>query len=190
MFPCFLVFIIGLSLASSAGVKPGLKPFFPQPEDSKAPHVLPNLSSMDTPVDKKSNATNCPTCLLVKSSSTVQPNFPWLFNNQQARFNYMRTDADGYAVYQYIGGQGNVYYLHFYDEGFFYNGFWVINDLEDGYQEVEGRVFIYNSDYELCPDQTGRNWYYFTNNDWVWDSSIYELCPDQTGRNWYYFTNN
>merc|ERR1711915_962827 len=143
----------------------------PQPSGAQLP--FPRLPASGTTSQSKSNATNCPVCLLVKSSSTVQPNIPWLFNNQQARFNYMRTDADGYAVYQYIWGQGTVYYLHFYDEGLFYNGFWVINDLEDAYQEVEGRVFIYNSDYDLCPDQTGRNWYYFHNNDWYWDSSIY-----------------
>merc|ERR1719495_1201492 len=87
------------------------------------------------------NATTCPTCLVVKTSISIQNTFPWLFNNPNTRF--------------------------------FYNGFYVINDLETGYVESDGRVFIYNSDSDDCPDDTGRNWYYWVNNDWVWDESIY-----------------
>ena len=44
------------------------------------------------------------------------------------------------------------YYLHYYDEGLFYNGFWVVNDLETGFIETEGRVFIYNSENDDCPE--------------------------------------
>ena len=82
-------------------------------------------------------------------------------------------------------------WLHFYDEGLFYDGFYVINDLEvsflisfsrtnhhdsqDGYAEADGRVFIYNSDSDDCVEDTGRNWYYWDVNkdDWYWDDSIY-----------------
>ena len=66
----------------------------------------------------------------------------------------MRTDSEGYATYSYTrsyNGQTLTYYLHFYDEGLFYNGFWVVNDLEAGYVETEGRVFIYNSENDYCP---------------------------------------
>ena len=67
----------------------------------------------------------------------------------------MRTDSEGYATYSYTrsyNGQTLTYYLHFYDEGLFYNGFWVVNDLETGYVETEGRVFIYNSENGYCPE--------------------------------------
>ena len=76
-----------------------------------------------------------------------------------------------------MNSQSEVIYLHFYDEGLFYDGFYVINDLEvkergggarngqtynctgqTEYEEVDGRVFIYNSDSDDCPDETGRNW--------------------------------
>ena len=71
------------------------------------------------------------------------------------RFAYVRTDSEGYATYSYTrsyNGQTLTYYLHFYDEGLFYNGFWVVNDLETGYVETEGRVFIYNSENDYCPE--------------------------------------
>ena len=67
----------------------------------------------------------------------------------------MRTDSEGYATYSYqrsYNGQTLMYYLHFYDEGLFYNGFWVVNDLETGYVETTGRVFIYNSENDDCPE--------------------------------------
>ena len=119
------------------------------------------------------NATTCPTCLVVKTSISIQNTFPWLFNNPNTRFFYTKTDSRGWPIYQHISGQNILYYLHFYDEGIFYNGFYVINDLETGYVESDGRVFIYNSDSDDCPDDTGRNWYYWVDNDWVWDESIY-----------------
>merc|ERR1711892_1459426 len=118
------------------------------------------------------NATSCPSCLLVKSSMNIQNTFPWLFNNPNAGFFYSKTDSRGWPIYQHISGQNIVYYIHFYDEGLFYDGFYVINDLETGYVEDEGRVFIYNSDSDDCPDDTGRNWYYWDNGDWEFDESI------------------
>merc|ERR1712227_1115063 len=93
----------------------------------------------------RSNATTCPTCVLAKSSSATQGVFPWLFNNNNARFMYARTDDEGWPVYQYFYN-GKPMWLHFYDEGLFYDGFYIINDLEDGYEEADGRVYIYNSD--------------------------------------------
>merc|ERR1712154_363674 len=118
----------------------------------------------------ESNQTTCPTCLLVKSSFNTQNIFPWLFNNDNTRFVY--TDGRGWPTYQYVNSQSEVIYLHFYDEGLFYDGFYVINDLETEYEEVDGRVFIYNSDSDDCPDETGRNWYYWAGTKWVWDDSI------------------
>jgi hypothetical protein len=42
------------------------------------------------------------------------------------QFNYMRTNSDGYGIYQTIRPDNHqVFYLQFYDEGFFFNGFWV-----------------------------------------------------------------
>ena len=69
------------------------------------------------------------------------------------RFAYTRTDGEGYSSYSYqriYNGQTLLYYLHFYDEGLFYNGFWVVNDLETGFVETEGRVFVYNSENDYC----------------------------------------
>merc|ERR1711971_1391961 len=91
----------------------------------------------------RSNATSCPTCVLAKSSSTTQSVFPWLFNNNNARFMYARTDDEGWPVYQYFYN-GKPMWLPFYDE------FYIINDLEDGYEEADGRVYIYNSDSDDC----------------------------------------
>ena len=56
----------------------------------------------------------------------------------------------------------------------FYDGFYVINDLESQYVEATGRVFIYNSDSDSCPDDVGRNWYYWDTGrqDWIFDESI------------------
>ena len=76
------------------------------------------------------------------------------------RFAYVRTDSEGYATYSYTrsyNGQTLTYYLHFYDEGLFYNGFWVVNDLETGYVETSGRVFIYNSENDFCPEVSVTN---------------------------------
>ena len=69
------------------------------------------------------------------------------------RFAYVRTDSEGFSSYSYqriYNGQTLLYFLHFYDEGLFYNGFWVVNDLETGYVETEGRVFVYNSENDYC----------------------------------------
>ena len=46
------------------------------------------------------------------------------------RFQYTHTDGRGWPTYQYLNSQHQVIYLHFYDEGLFYDGFYVINDLE------------------------------------------------------------
>merc|ERR1712038_1983551 len=92
------------------------------------------------------------------------------------RFAYVRTDSEGYATYSYTrsyNGQTLTYYLHFYDEGLFYNGFWVVNDLETGYVETEGRVFIYNSENDYCPETTYNYWYFWKNGDWVYNTGIY-----------------
>ena len=134
------------------------------------PHQRQELSEI---VGNDTKVTSCPTCLLVKTSSNIENVFPWLFNNPKAQFFYSHTDGDGYPIYQHITAQNNVYYIHFYDEGFFYDGFYVINDLESEYIEADGRVFIYNSDSDDCPDDTGRNWYFWSNGDWKWDDSIY-----------------
>ena len=83
----------------------------------------------DSEPSMRSNATTCPSCLLAKSSSATQSVFPWLFNNNNARFMYARTDDEGWPVYQYFYN-GKPMWLHFYDEGLFYDGFYIINDLE------------------------------------------------------------
>ena len=113
----------------------------------------------------------------------------------------MRTDSEGYATYSYTrsyNGQTLTYYLHFYDEGLFYNGFWVVNDLEAGYVETEGRVFIYNSENDYCPkvkmadsdymsrlqllmffsfQDTADYWYIWDGGDWQYNTNIYlETC--------------
>ena len=44
---------------------------------------------------------------------------------------------------------------------------------QSGYEEVDGSVFIYNSDSDDCPDDTGHNWYYWQTNRWIYDESIY-----------------
>ena len=85
--------------------------------------------------------------------------------NSLSRFSYVRTDSEGYATYSYTrsyNGQTLQYYLHFYDEGVFYNGFWVVNDLETGYVETTGRVFIYNSENDYCPEV-----HYKINQKWI-----------------------
>merc|ERR1719295_1119927 len=89
------------------------------------------------------NSTLAPSCqrfLCVRDgSSSSNGVYPWLINNNNARFAYVRTDSEGFATYSYqrfYNGQTLNYYLHFYDEGLFYNGFWVVNDLETGYVET------------------------------------------------------
>ena len=112
--------------------------------------------------------------------------------NSLSRFAYVRTDSEGYATYSYTrsyNGQTLQYYLHFYDEGVFYNGFWVVNDLETGYVETTGRVFIYNSENDYCPEvhhklyqqwmtktnyqETYNYWYVWQGGDWVYNTGIY-----------------
>ena len=78
-----------------------------------------------------------------------------IITSKKHRFAYVRTDSEGKASYKYTrsyNGQSLDYYLHYYDEGLFYNGFWVVNDLETGYVESAGRVFIYNSENDYCPE--------------------------------------
>merc|ERR1719462_471471 len=101
---------------------------------------------------------------------------PRLINNPNARFAYVRTDSEGKASYTYTrsyNGQTLNYYLHYYDEGLFYNGFWVVNDLETGYIETEGRVFIYNSENDDCPQETPDYWYIWEGGDWQYNTNIY-----------------
>merc|ERR1711988_514287 len=122
-------------------------------------------------------ASSCQRFLCIKDgTSSSNGVYPWLINNNNARFAYVRTDSEGYATYSYTrsyNGQTLTYYLHFYDEGLFYNGFWVVNDLETGYVETEGRVFIYNSENDYCPETTYNYWYFWKNGDWVYNTGIY-----------------
>merc|ERR1712080_400785 len=106
--------------------------------------------------DSSNTSTTCTSHLCIRDTSSTNI-YPWLINNVQAKFIYVRTDSIDYAVYRYLrqyNGQTLTYWLHMYDEVIFYNGFWVVNDLEDGYEEVEGRVFIYNSENDKCPQDT------------------------------------
>merc|ERR1712212_1176872 len=122
-------------------------------------------------------ASSCQRFLCVRDgSSSSNGVYPWLINNNNARFAYVRTDSEGYATYSYTrsyNGQTLTYYLHFYDEGLFYNGFWVVNDLETGYVETEGRVFIYNSENDYCPKDTADYWYIWDGGDWQFNTNIY-----------------
>merc|ERR1712098_978779 len=90
-------------------------------------------------VDTSNTTTTCPSHLCIRDTSTSTNVYPWLINNVQAKFQYVRTDSIDYAVYRFLrpfNGQTLTYWLHMYDEGIFYNGFWVVNDLEDGYEEL------------------------------------------------------
>merc|ERR1711936_1528002 len=111
-------------------------------------------------------ASSCQRFLCVRDgSSSSNGVYPWLINNNNARFAYVRTDSEGYATYSYTrsyNGQTLQYYLHFYDEGVFYNGFWVVNDLETGYVETTGRVFIQKETYNY--------WYVWQGGDWVYNT--------------------
>ena len=115
----------------------------------------------------------------------------------------MRTDSEGFSSYSYqriYAGQTLLYYLHFYDEGLFYNGFWVVNDLETGFVETEGRVFVYNSENDYCVEvhisqfdrflvqkylqksdvlfqDTADYWYIWEGGEWQYNTNIYlETC--------------
>merc|ERR1711973_887350 len=117
--------------------------------------VVLSASANSLAVDKETDGLrdSCGQCLIVKAtSSSVSNSIPWLFN--KAKFYLSHTDG----------------------EGVFYNGFWVVNDDEDGYVEETGRVFVYNTSNGLksgyCPVDSGNNWYYFTAGDWVYDASI------------------
>merc|ERR1712210_96050 len=131
----------------------------------------------DLKIDANStHASSCTRFLCVKDGSSSSGVYPWLINNNNARFAYVRTDSEGYATYSYTrsyNGQTLTYYLHFYDEGLFYNGFWVVNDLETGYVETSGRVFIYNSENDFCPEATYNYWYFWQNGEWVYNTGIY-----------------
>ena len=57
--------------------------------------------------------------------------FVLIFHHSIFRFMYSRTDDRGWPVYQYFdNSQQRTLWLHFYDEGLFYDGFYVVNDLE------------------------------------------------------------
>merc|ERR1711915_455793 len=96
---------------------------------------------------------------------------PVAVQQQQRPVHVLEEDDRGWPVYQYFYN-GQPMWLHFYDEGLFYDGFYIINDLEDGYEEADGRVYIYNSDSDECVEDTGRNWYYWSSNRWIYDESI------------------
>merc|ERR1711936_444563 len=120
---------------------------------------LPNLIAKDI----KDRATDCSLMLCIKDSSPTNSTYPWLINNPKASYTFTRTG----------NGQNKNYYLHYYDEGLFYNGFWVVNDLETGYVETEGRVFIYNSQNDDCPQATPNYWYIWERGDWQYNTNIY-----------------
>merc|ERR1712130_326301 len=104
-------------------------------------------------------ASSCQRFLCVRDgSSSSNGVYPWLINNNNARFAYVRTDSEGVATYSYQR---------------FYNGFWVVNALETGYVETTGRVFIYNSENDYCPEETYNYWYFWQNGDWVYNTGIY-----------------
>merc|ERR1711951_36748 len=143
----------------------------------------PRLLAEDLPSllpKNEERATECKLMLCIRDSSPGNSTYPWLINNPNARFAYVRTDSEGKASYTYTrsyNGQTLNYYLHYYDEGLFYNGFWVVNDLETGYIETEGRVFIYNSENDDCPQETANYWYIWEGGDWQYNTKIYlETC--------------
>merc|ERR1712210_107531 len=125
-------------------------------------------------------ATDCALFLCIRDGSTTNSTYPWLINNKNARFAYTRTDGEGYSSYSHqriYNGQTLLYYLHFYDEGLFYNGFWVVNDLETGFVETEGRVFVYNSENDFCVEDAADYWYIWEGGDWQYNTNIYiETC--------------
>merc|ERR1719334_1461880 len=138
-----------------------------------------NLTAPSSANTSKTSLT-CPTHLCIRDTSNMTNIYPWLINNVQAKFIYIRTDNIDYAVYRFLRHYNDktfTYWLHMYDEGIFYNGFWVVNDLEDGYADVDGRVFIYNSENDKCPQETKNYWYIWRDGDWVYNTNIYlEQC--------------
>merc|ERR1719167_1320067 len=52
---------------------------------------------------------------------------------------------------------------------------WLINNnnARFGYVKTEGRVFIYNSENDYCPETTYNYWYFWKNGDWVYNTGIY-----------------
>merc|ERR1712145_23692 len=98
---------------------------------------------------------------------------------QQSQVLLFPCDGEGKRIWQANAG-GSTYFMHYYDEGIFYDGFWVVNDSESEYVEEPGRVFVYNTNNgflhrasDQCPVDSGNNWYYYTKGDWVYDTSIY-----------------
>merc|ERR1712080_206920 len=111
---------------------------------------------------------NCANCVILSSTgdSTVE-RYPWLFN--AAKFYYYRSHDDGYRSYQWqgkINGENNILYLHFYDEGFLYDGFWVVNYDEDDYHN-DWNNYVYTSEFHDCPEDTGKKWYIWDGDYWV-----------------------
>ena len=118
------------------------------------PTTPPSLGSSTTRTPGSISFSFICTCLL-PTSFALELEKQWQQKHHDIRFAYVRTDSEGKASYTYTrssNGQSQNYYLHYYDEGLFYNGFWVVNDLETGYVETEGRVFIYNSENDDCPE--------------------------------------
>merc|ERR1712007_212080 len=98
-------------------------------------------------------ATDCDHFLCIRDGSSSNSIYPWLINNRNARFAYVRTDSEGYATYSYTrsyNGQTLTYYLHFYDEG-----------------------LIYNSENDYCPKDTADYWYIWDGGDWQYNTNIY-----------------
>merc|ERR1711915_167247 len=155
--------LVTLTLSTAFVTQNGLKQFPKGLRRSK--HVVESLiPAAENLVNDKTTA-ECSACLMVTSSSnSVSSSTPWLYNSAQFWFSHI--DSEGYRVFQANVPPTSVYYLHFYDEGLFYDGFWVVNDTPGQYIEESGRVFVYNSDYDECPSDTGANWYYYIDDDW------------------------
>jgi len=126
--------------------------------------------------DDKKLEENCLPCLHFNTSlSNVSATMPWLYD-QSTRFLLKYFDDRGYGVYQ-ATVDSRVYFLHFYDEGDLFDGFWVVNDAPGLYIEEEGRLFVSNTEYDKCPEDVFNNWKYFSKgNDWVYSKSI-SLLP-------------
>merc|ERR1739842_95641 len=126
---------------------------------------LTPIMAMQTNINN--GTRSCDRCVMLNGGSSATAAYPWLFN--KAPFQYSKTDSDGYPVYQFQ----NSYYIHFYDEGFWYDGFYVVSNSPTGYHEGTGWSFTYNSDSSYCLEQTSNDWYIWRSGDWYYDNSIY-----------------
>merc|ERR1712062_826175 len=116
----------------------------------------PRLLAKDLPslfAEDKDEAAECKLMLCIRDSSPANSTYPWLINNRNARFAYVRTDSEGKASYTYTrsyNGQSMNYYLHYYNEG-----------------------LIYNAENDDCPEETADYWYIWEGGDWQYNTKIY-----------------